>query len=395
MVENSRIRFDYSRKYRSAIGISTKMIDILPDNLRLRSALPPVMWYGERSTSSDTIFEEIALLDFDVANSHAEKQLKPLERIKPQIVSEADYAHIIWRTFRKTMAELWEPDKMHCVFVSSGYDSRLMAYTIMSLYQEYGSNWLGNILFIEGNGESECYRASMEAIGWPADKVFVYNEGAPANEYHKRSLDFASAWQKNEDLMGTCSSFSWEALKWLQERRLVEQVLENTQIFSGYFSNSLVLALSHRQTIYEKFKSLYYQHIANRLLTAGGSSLRPFMHLAVISDVIKYGTEHLTSGKGTGISHTVLAYCAPDKVAIVPNLLATSAHVKNIPSFIISNSLLNQAVADYRSSWLGKLFPDITPTRHIRKDRWWAYWCTASLCEHLIMKGHHICRELV
>lgn len=373
--------FNWSRIYISDGRISTSMSRVIPRDLTLYSELDPAMWSSMRRRRGQTIFHEVELASFDKWHPQASRLL-PLDSVKPEQVSENYFANVVFAALRESVHELWNTKKSHCIFTSSGYDSRLLAFIIMSLYKEFGDTWLGNTVFLECNGEPTGFLNAMEAIGWDRSRCFVYNEGAPVGDYHAASIDFESAWTRNEDLAGNPSAFSWVGLDWIMKQDIIPS---DAQLFSGFFSNELAGAVMNGITMYDTFERLYYRHLPNKLLKTSVKTARPYQSLDVMEAVIKYSDGHLKP-KG-GIAYPVLKHCAPSALANLPNAEYP------ILTYHLSDTIMERAIADYRASWYGAKYPDIIPPPLICKNMAWAYWAVASYCEYLINSSYSILVE--
>lgn len=371
-----------SRKYTSDKGISTDIMDVLPDMLTLYPKLHPVIWREKKNSGLKTIFNEVRIVPFDIANPHAKEQLQPLDDIEPEVVSEECYAAIMWESLQAAIYDLWDSERPHYCFTSSGYDSRLIAYAIWKLHEKHGDDWLGEVYFVEADGEAVQFRHSMELIGWDRRDCIVYNEGAHNHRYHANSLDFPTAWDKLGGMCGHVVNFRLEAEMWMQQRGLMPE--DNIQSIAGYFSNEIVTTMLKDLTIYEYFKQAYRKAISIPRHWAGSTS-SPFQHIDVITNQLRYGRQHLE--KRTGISALILRHFAPPELADLPS----PKHKTKLRTVrLLSNKLLDKAIEDYRGSWFGQQFPDVAPIRELRYDRWWAHWCVASFCEHLLGEGYTI-----
>jgi hypothetical protein len=373
-----------TRKYRSSEGESSVITDILPKKLTLYPELHPVIWRDVKDNELKTIFKEVEVMPFDEANPHSRDMLKSLENIKPEKVPEKEYARIMWDTFRKSMHDLWKSGHKHFVFASSGYDSRLMSLALKSLSEEHGADWLGNMAFIEADGESAQYRKNMELIGWGGARCLVYNEGAPVHEYHKRSFDFDTAWEKLGGMCGYPVSFNWEGQQWFQDLGIIPLNGNKTQILWGYFSNEVATTMRKGKTLYQYFKGAYRGGLSNPRSKIVGTGT-PFQHFDMMTNVLKYGREHIVAR--TGLSKTILKHIAPGPIADIPSPIHRT---KNTTVRKLSNRLVTHTLSDYNSSWFGQKFPKVQPQNIIQYDPWWGHWCVASFCEHLLRQGHQL-----
>lgn len=372
------------RIYRSELGESDSVFDILPDTLTLYPQLHPAIWRESPDSELKTIFHEVDIVPFDEANPHAEEQLKPLDAIEPEVVTEEHYANIMWDTLRDSIHEMWEPGRIHYLFTSSGYDSRLIAYAVWKLYEEHGRDWLGETYFVEADGESKQFKRSMQMIGWKPDQLIVYNENASTHKYHANSFDFSTAWNKLGGMCGCPLNFRWEAEVWMQQHGLMPEDEAAIQTIAGYFSNEIVTTMLKKLTLYEYFK-LTYRRALSTPRHWMGSTQSPFQHFDMIVNQLKYGTEHLKPR--TGIAQLILRHFAPPELADLPS---PKHREKLTTSRLIADRLLARAITNYQGSWFGQQFPDVEPIQQIKYDPWWAHWCVASFCEHLIREGYTI-----
>lgn len=375
--------YSQTRKYHSIEGISSKIINVVPKKLTLYPVLNPIIYRDAvPGENTKTIFEEVGIMPFEEANPHAHEQLSYYQDLKTEEVSEKEYADVLWDRLLESIYELWDPDKFHLMFASSGYDSRLIAAAVERLYVEKEEVWLGDILFIEADGEAEDFRKNIHAVGWPNNLLYVYNDDASDHEYHRASFDFNTAWEKLNGIGGFPVNFNWEATDWLERRKLIPDAKDRQQFF-GYSSNEIALTVLSGKSLLDYFKKAYYQSLGGPVVPGGTTC--PFKNINLMEAIVVYGKGHLTSG--TGVSKLVLKHKTPPEVYEPRSMIHRE---KLTTTRFISQTILDGAYLDYRDSWYGKQFPNVIPARQVQYSHWWASWCVASFCEYLLNTGHEI-----
>lgn len=370
--------------YESAVGRSARLIEIIPETVTIR-AEPRFYWHRIPAWVNDlpahwTVFEEVSIVDPEKVWSPEVtafvEECRGVERVQ---ISWVDFVQICLQGLADAIKRAWWPGEAHLVLHSAGWDSRLMSLAIRALGESLGEDWLGDVLFLECANEAAEFKQIMQLGGWDESQYVVYNEGAPPDEYHARSLNFETAWERMDGGMRAYPfNMFWDTVEWAQEEGLVP---DDVQCWSGFAANHMVKSVvAASETMAEELCAV--SRLAVSAIPLRGEWVFPYTDLDFMRTLVRFG-------KGQR------AWEVTEDVAI--SLEPGYAKIEN-PVFVLyrslSNRLIKQAALDYASSWYGQLMPLAmgdayhVPGHALDFNKGWGHWGLASLCEQLRIRGH-------
>lgn len=376
--------------------------DVVPQTVTLRGNLNEKLlgsrkaYIVDRSTEAsnglhDTVFREVNIAPFESIITPEMGEVMSINT-PPQLVSENKYAEKIFEIFKETIKRNWKSDKFKVITHSSGSDSRLISTAIKQLHNEHGDNWLGDVIFIEAEGESKEFLEIMNIQGWESHQYAVYSNTEDPNSNHDLSLTFNDAWKKLNGVMGFPVNVWWDAVEWLQCKRLIPDDDDMVQAWTGYGSNEVSKALYHpQQTMAWYFKWHYYHELATFPMKV--ETVHPFHSYYFISEFLKWiDSDNPMSFATVTVSKKIVPFIAPELNVVNRDI----DKIKDLGGYrTVSRRIMERNWADYMGSWYGQnINPNIEPTSKIEYSDWWGNWCLASFWEHLINTGRQIQYEV-
>jgi len=343
----------------------------------------------------DTPFEEVNLVPYkQIMLPEVSEFLK--EKYHRKIITPRQYADRIFKAMKKAIASSWDSSKFHVVTHSSGYDTRIIASALRELYEENGDSWLGDLIFLEADGEAPWTKKLLELEGWGDFPFIVYNrsrlnkwtleissEEQYSNDYHELSFDFENTYKRYNSIAGYPVNCWYEPIEWCQKEGIIPKNDDKLQSFTGFGSNEIALSFNLFVGLKWYFEWIYYHALA--CFNTKGQWVYPFWNL----DLLRVLRENRKLRyRKTGLSKAVMKYMAPHTME-VPNL---TTYMRNDTVRKLSNEIIEKAVKDYKNSWYGQnVNSSIRPKSDlVEYSLWWGSWCMASLCEHLIKAGYNI-----
>jgi len=300
----------------------------------------------------------------------------------PEPQERAEPIRDLFRIFLRAVEDVWDPNKFHFVMHSSGHDSRLLSWAIKCLYEEKGTDWLGDILFVEWDGESVPFKQIMEAEGWSDLQWAVYNpEGIGTKEYHAESIEFATAWERLNGQVSIPLSLWYTPVAYFQQRDVVPED-DELQCWNGVFANEVLKYTEWYGSLAMALCKL--QDNMQCTTTQKGDFVWPYLNLKWIA------AKH-AFGRGFGWHQQQIIEGVTSELTHIPRI--DSSTIKRGPYRHISERLLEKAKQDFNHSWYAKnasLVPPFPPHSSLKYTCWWGHWALASLCEHLLEQGHTI-----
>jgi hypothetical protein len=319
------------------------------------------------------MFEEVEIVPPEETWGSEVRALADAEIAQRQISVER-FAKTQFNAMRDAIARAWEPDKFHFIHHSAGWDTRMMTMTLWSLYQERGDDWLGDVLFVECANEAKEARRIVREVGWDESLFVVYNEGAPPDEYHARSLNFETAWERTDGGMRAYPfNMWWDVPEWAQEEGLIPD--DEVQYWSAFSANNAVNA-AVKNRLGESF--LWQPYNALSAVPLKGDWVFPYTDLEFMKTLAKVGR-----GQHPRWSTFVSVVVLSPEVGMIENPY-------DVRYRELSDELYEMAVRDYLGSAFGRAYPYVGSSQEIEHCMWWGYWGLASLCEKLLAEGYKI-----
>ena len=368
--------FKKEHKYQSNI-VDADFYKACPTNLTLLPFSSEIT--ASRCPSDKTPFLEVTRVPYSV-NPDIEALEKEVVGYKK---SDSDnFAQDVFQTILDTIEHTWKPEKFHIVGHSSGYDSRLISKAIKLLAEKNGSAWLGDILFVENQGEGVGFKEIMKVQGWNENQYLCYNEGAKPGLHHASSLVFADYYKKFNGF-GTYPVNQWyDSFIRLQEKGILP-ASEDVQQYTGYGANEVSTHAVRRANSIEWY-ARWHHHLQMDLFNTACDTVFPFWDYDYIRKVFYYSK---LKNNTIPINEIISRVITPE-LNHIPRI--DTVGVSNLGYRHIDESLMRQIWGDYINSWYGKRNPSVKQNNWLEYLDWWGHYCLASMCEHLINTGHKI-----
>lgn len=351
------------RKYQHGSVISPILADLVTDRATLVRPLLGIKrmhyWYGSPIKEVVEVPGKTLVPDWWA-------ELQPTDNDSPGAIFGAVCGVI---------EKVWDRDRFHVVFHSSGYDSRILSSAIKWLATKNGRDWLGpGLLFLGNRWEADGARAVLRAQGWEDAHIAMYEDGR-RDDHFLPWLDFADYWRTAPAPTSLPGNLWWYLPDWAQRKGLLPED-SRCQAFAGYWANE-----TWQQWVtygpagwLKQYKRLYH-HIMAALRFKLPMEF-PLSHpdvLRLVSPAFKLD--------GNALRKAVADYACPE-----------ARHIKNMAhhdhKWPISKRLRDQCRAAYDKSWYGcHVKPDWRVPEDSRLDNAWLHWSMASLCEELIRRG--------
>lgn len=373
MGTNLAEHYDRRVTYVSALGRSHSLREILPKWLTLlwEPGFYVHLWDWV-PTSYRTMFEEVAILPGRMTWSPAVEELAMASSVLRELSFE-QFAEVYFQALCDAIERAWIPERFHFVLHSAGHDSRFMSWAIKTLHEQNGDDWLGDVLFMEADNEATEFKELMAIQGWGESLYSVYNEGALPDEYHAASLNFQWAYEWMSGGMRPYPiNLHWTPLEWAKERGLVS---DSPQCWSAFGANFVTKACLSGDLAYVLGSG---PHSAQAAMESLGDWVIPYDDLELVRTV----RENSGGREAERLVARVIDYLSPE--------MAEVTNPVDVRYKGLSDSLFENAVADYQESWYGQIRSDVVPVQTMDYCTWWGHWGLASLCEHLLANGHVI-----
>lgn len=370
----SFVRFKTLYRCKQTGEVSPDYVPLLPKCLTLDTTYLARRFF----TDHRTLFKEIEIVPAGEAETQDMRELwgtpRPGER-RQQTRDELFAA--IYERFKQVVIENWTPGVQHVVLHSSGYDSRMLSWTLKRLHEERGDDWLGTVLFLCTPHEGRGFKEIMAYQGWREDQYHV--EDSPRPELHASLTDFKNAWRRNGGAAGLPMNFFW----YLPERAVEAGRLSDPveQAFHSQWGNTCLDCVNGGQYRH-KWRMFYMSMLCTRPMY-GLEVIAPF------SDVELARTVYQSSIKLGKNLRPALSAWLDTGLGRIANM--DREHDRRSPC---PPALWQSVVDSYRESWYGRhVAPDARPNpriRHVDFAGFWSHWTAASLCEHLLAQGYEI-----
>lgn len=375
--------YQRGRWFRSEKGESKDLISILPKDLVLASH-KDVLACSDTKSCYTTPFEGVEIVPYsEVQHKHMpwveDFLAETLVRIP---ATPRFYAERLLKHTELAVQRAWDPKKFHVISHSSGYDTRLISIAVKNLYHDLGDEWLGDLVFVEGDGEAPQTRQIIDKLGWGDWPFYVYNAEVDVHEYHARSIDFEKVWERFNGISGFPLNVWYDPYEWFQERGLIPSD-DKIQCFTGYGSNEIAKAFNNFGGF--KWYTNWVYHHPLSIFKLKGEWVHPYYHIPLWRNLAHYRKWRY---RNCGIAKYAIKYVSPETWG-----MGGMGIVDREPTVrLLSQRLINQAINDYDHSWYGReVHPGIRPaTMLMDYSPWWGEWCLASLCEHLLSAGYSI-----
>lgn len=361
--------------------LGTDYVSLLPKKLTLNKKF--VASRFKERTRRTTLFREVVTARLgDVLTP----ELRELFHVQPVVRHDlGELLSELRGLLRDAIERSWRPGLFHVVMHSSGYDSRMISWTIKSLVEEHGEGWLGpGLLFLCSIREGSEFKKIMRYEGWAEHQYAVVNEGVKENEYYARSLtDFGRAWRRLGGVSAIPVNLFWYPVEWARNVGFMPDC-DEWQMYTGQWGNTVgnpASAFGRHATFKEAYILFYYSVLFQR----------SFYCADLVHPFADYDIANLVCGmikpEGLDVRKALLESMDGKLLRGFRNVASNGD--REMP---IAPGVAQQIAKDYDSSWYGK---KVRPGK--RPSRWWtefcpfwSHWSAASLCEHLLAAGHEI-----
>lgn len=280
------------------------------------------------------------------------------------------------------IAAVWEPDKVHVVFHSSGHDSRVLSTCIRKLYREGRIG--GDALFLTNRWEAAPFLEIMRLEGWEPGQYAVCATG-PASEHYGRTLNFARYWYTNNAPIPMLGNVLANMAEWAQVAGLLSED-GRVQYFNGHGAEIGVeregawtwrgSAEATAAAIYANGTRFYYW---GGMVNCPGNTHAHFV-------MAEEGVANAALGCNVGkYKRQAIANRLCPEIQHIPRMAISDG------KHPVSDGIRKWAEGDYAGSYYAKLTKTTwTAPAASAFDARWAAWGLASLVEHLHQQGVEI-----
>jgi len=382
--------FKRPRIYESSVGRSEHIWEIMPKNVTVKKDINPVCFNATSEGYTETPFVEVSIVPYESAYPDIIEDFNFDGLVKLDINYDR-FIELLYEQLVKVIEQTWDSSKFHVIPHSSGNDTRLISYIIKQLYDKNGKEWLGDILFVEANGEQKEFLEIMKLVGWDKSQYMIYNEGAEPSKYHNHSFNFDTCWKSLNGYMSYPMNKWYDFVDYLQHQGTIPED-DKLQLYTGYGANETTRAIHDRGQSLEWYYWWHY-HIALSQITYKGNWVHPFWELDFLHLMEIYGWKYLDKAGEKGKSPLSVSKLILDKIAPefkeIKNL--TTNDVAERGFLEISDEMMYREMKNYGESWYGKNNKVKMPVyKVIMHCEWWGKWALASFCEYLIKEGHNV-----
>ena len=370
---------------------SGAIYNIISDRVTLKPNLETTYW------NNVSIFKEIEIVPIDEIFPFNE--LKNINS-KSKIMKLSFFIKVIHKLLIDSLENKWNPSKVHLIFHSAGYDSRILSASIKELYLKNGKDWLGDILFICKSPEGEIFKKIMKYEGWQKSQYVILKD--EPLEYDKEGFNYKVAWKHVNGISDAPVNFTYNMYDTIKKKGLAPQDDNKIQVWMNFFEKAFfgMNTFNDLKSIYEKSyygtEGRYYgvfpcdvqdMYINSNLMKfIIETKIDTFPEPKIKLD--EYGYEYYKS-------------CKIRKLILGKELSKFKQCNWEDYDFIwtISNKLLQKAIDDYKNSWYYKnIDKEIINSAvnyywerpYKNSHKWWNAWSMGSFTNYLIEKGIEI-----
>ncbi len=361
------MNFKKTQSFTSDIGTDRDFYKVLPKKLTLNlndMLIPSLV------ETDETMFKEVKRVHYQEQPwvTMFQKQLNELPK------KGGPFEQDLFDTFCSIIEQRWQPDKFHVIGASGGWDSRLIIIALSELRKKHGAKWLGDLLFVEGWGEGHNYKEILNRFGWEEKYYQIYNEKIAPGWMHEKSLEFKNYWKRFNGLVTFPINQWWDLYGDYVER-------DDVQFITGYGSNETDMLMLKEHHSFQWYAGWHYQ-LQLENIKFMEETIQTFWDLNWIRKTWEYPAIRTSSKR---IPQMIVEKLAP-QLSDIPLLtyeqLSSYRH--------IDNDLLAQCVKQYEASRFGQKIP-CKPSNYIGEyQKWWGYYCMASICQYLLESGYEI-----
>lgn len=369
------MKFSTLFKCASTGKISSNYISILPQSLTLDPNFEAkYLWKGYQ-----TLFEEIKIIPPEIATS-PEMQALFRAKVGSLRMSKSQFLAGLRKKLRNIVFDNWKPGIFHVHVHSSGFDSRMLSWTIKQLHQEQGNAWLGDVMFLCSKWEGSEFKKIMAHEDWKSSQYLVVDEQLKNEEYYAPSLlNFESIWRETNGPSCIPVNLMWYLVERTQKRGLLPQRI---QLWTTQWGNTVLDPSSSPQggRAIERLWKMHYLSQIGTCLKKGFEVTEPFINIDLAQFIVNSSVR-----MGENLRLALLA-SMDRKLSQFRNL-----HLSGDRKQPISREIMQRVAKDYSESWYGRnVKKNIVWKASTDHFPCWSHWTAASLCKHLVKNGYKI-----
>jgi len=139
-----------------------------------------------------TIFKEVKAITLKMTD-----QIEALLDKSPVIDVDPSTAEKAVLALREALIRQWDPEKIHVMATSSGYDTRLLLAIIKQEQEARGEDWFGETYFYCVQPEIPEWRKVMDYFGWPEVVLRPIGEYAEPLDFFAPTMTFDAIGKAN------------------------------------------------------------------------------------------------------------------------------------------------------------------------------------------------------
>lgn len=352
---------------------SRRFLHILPQKVTVD---PDYIVPWEHPKMYSTLFEEIEIVPpFESIDQEA-LQLMSLTPGTCKMDQQSFLEELV-KVLKIATKQLWSASKFHVMLHGSGHKSRIMSSIIRQLFEEEGSDWLGQILFGCWGEECVSFDKIMEREGWDKSQyVSCKNFG----EIYPEALNFSTVWEKINGPMRIPFNQHCAFLHWVRGKNLIPKSDELIQICSAYAQPRGPGSL-RGNLLGSRFSTSYDIHESLSFPLLGSEEVIPLRHYDFLKVVIQSNIR-----LGSDIRKVLADY-------INPSLIDIERFSRKGPYPHFPQQLFVKAVEDYSDSWYAQRvrpYASKRTTSALVDSPWWSNWTSAAFIDHLQKEGYEV-----
>lgn len=345
---------------------SKRIYEIVPDKFTLDKGFVASSYYK----TPKTIIKEVRTLPY---NSVLPSWWASLSRtpLKKEITKPDEFIQRFIHILSDYIYSIWKPKTNHIILHSSCYDSRILSSIILELYNKYGEDWLGEIIFVCFGEEAKSFEKIMEIEGWNENQYLSLSK-INSKSYLEDNLNFKTAFKRLNGPADYPISNCYWAIDEVIKRDLVPS--NNTELWAASYFNEVFNKLQNhsRNPLPDFLKKYYYSRVVDFSSVMPVPFIQPLLNFGSIRHIIQSNV-NIPSDIRLNIIHK-----------INPSL----SDIPRIPDLTVQvpTDMGDRLIKQYNESWYGKRNKNKVRgyTNKIISSSWWSHWTAASLCEWII-----------
>lgn len=372
-------QFQPLRLYRNKTSKQTahNLRTVLPERLTVRADYRVAKYEAGKAT----LFDEV---EFVPKADAVPKTLRGLfvAPIGTETMDRAEYLIRIGQAMQTAIEQAWHPSKMHLVFHSGGYDSRILSSAIRRLADMRGPEWLGRLLFVCIGNEVPTFEQVMQIQGWAPD---VWTSVPDVGPLVAKMVDFDDAGRWLNGVTMQAVDYNWLLIEHLQEKGLLPDSAD-IQLISGRNETLMGATMPGKNMLSKFWGEAYESHLAISRYKCN-DVVFPFS----VANVIRLALSSTVRMDWSDPTQEEKCHFRRDiGLALNPSLLGVPHRTIEIPDLTLTQwAEMKRA---YQDSWYGReVWPGAVadiPRKALGAHAWWGAFSAAALCEALRREGY-------